>query len=105
MHTDQLTMGAAFSEWAHLTHEYAAALDALRRLEPGASLRLVQIGRRMESCRRAVLTGPEAVDVETVALPAQPRRLTEKPATSWFASAFSPLLASRSKAARHHASA
>lgn len=40
-------LGHAFFDWSELTNEYIAGMDALRRREPGASARTMEIARRM----------------------------------------------------------
>ena len=40
-------LGNDFSDWAELTEEYAKGMDALRRREPGASVRMMEIARLM----------------------------------------------------------
>ena len=40
-------LGNDFSDWAELTEEYAKGMDALRRREPGASGRMMEIARLM----------------------------------------------------------
>lgn len=40
-------LGSDFSNWAELTEEYAKGLEALRRREPGASVRMMEIARLM----------------------------------------------------------
>ena len=40
-------LGNDFSDWAELTEEYAKGMDALRRREPGASARMMEIARLM----------------------------------------------------------
>lgn len=40
-------LGDDFSDWAQLTEEYAKGMDSLRRREPGASARMMEIARLM----------------------------------------------------------
>lgn len=48
MHREQpFILGHAFSDWSELTNEYIAGMDALRRREPGASARTMEIAKRM----------------------------------------------------------
>jgi hypothetical protein len=43
-------MTPAFSHWRSLTDAYAKQLEALRRMEPGASARLNWIGAELALC-------------------------------------------------------
>jgi hypothetical protein len=44
MNGEASAFGHDFSKWARLTERYAEEVEALRRREPGASMRLMQIG-------------------------------------------------------------
>lgn len=48
MQIESSVLGSAFSEWSELTEQYALGLDAVRRREPGASIRLMELHERME---------------------------------------------------------
>jgi len=58
MHVEQaLVLGHSFFDWSELTNEYIAGMDALRRREPGASARMMEIARRMSHYQR--MEGPQ----------------------------------------------
>lgn len=48
MQYDMPALGSDFSDWAQLTGEYAKGLEALRRRQPGASARMMEIARLMK---------------------------------------------------------
>lgn len=54
-----------FSRWARLTESYAEEVEALRRHEPGASMRLMRIAHAMKQDP----FGPNAPDSEHMPLP------------------------------------
>ena len=47
MQQNLMAMGTDFSDWAELTQQYASGMEALRRREPGASARMMEIARLM----------------------------------------------------------
>ena len=47
MQHDVIALGSTFSEWADLTEEYAKGMEGLRRREPGASTRMMEIAKLM----------------------------------------------------------
>lgn len=47
MQNEAIALGTAFSDWAQLTEEYAKGMDGLRRREPGASARMMEIAKLM----------------------------------------------------------
>jgi hypothetical protein len=47
MQHDVIALGSTFSEWADLTEEYAKGMEGLRRREPGASARMMEIAKLM----------------------------------------------------------
>ena len=47
-------MGNAFANWSDLTDEYMAGMQALRRREPGASARMMEISKLMNEYRQVV---------------------------------------------------
>lgn len=48
MNGEASAFGHDFSKWARLTERYAEEVEALRRREPGASMRLMQIGHALK---------------------------------------------------------
>lgn len=61
-------LGSDFSNWAQLTEQYSQGMDALRRREPGASAKMMEIARQLS--QYALLTGqqpipPMSVEPET----------------------------------------
>ncbi|SEJ43557.1 hypothetical protein SAMN05216567_105437 [Variovorax sp. OK605] len=48
MNSEASAFGHDFSKWARLTERYAEEVEALRRREPGASMRLMQIGHALK---------------------------------------------------------
>lgn len=57
MHPHAAVLGSDFSNWAQLTEQYSAGMDALRRREPGASARMMEIARQLS--QYALLVGEE----------------------------------------------
>jgi hypothetical protein len=47
MNREASALGHDFSRWAHLTESYAREVEALRREEPGASMRLMRIAHAL----------------------------------------------------------
>ena len=47
MQHDVNALGTTFSDWADLAEEYAKGLEGLRRREPGASARMMEIAKLM----------------------------------------------------------
>ena len=52
MKYDAAALGSAFSEWSQLTEEYRQGMEALRRREPGASCRMMEIAQRLNAFHR-----------------------------------------------------
>lgn len=72
MHHDILTLGTTFSEWSALTEQYASGMEALRRREPGASARMMEISKLMAQYQRALgqdASAPESEQVLSVQAP------------------------------------
>jgi hypothetical protein len=68
MHPHAAVLGSDFSNWARLTDQYSDGLEALRRREPGASARMMEIARQLR--QYALLVGeaplpPMSVEPET----------------------------------------
>lgn len=49
-----MALGSNFSEWSRLTEEYLHGMEALRRKEPGASAKMMEIAQRMKQCEQLV---------------------------------------------------
>lgn len=47
MHPHAAILGSDFSNWARLTEQYLQGMEALRRREPGASARMMEIARQL----------------------------------------------------------
>ena len=47
MHNHTAVLGNDFSNWALLTEQYCSGMEALRRGEPGASARMMDIAKQM----------------------------------------------------------
>jgi hypothetical protein len=58
MDYEDSVLGGVFSEWTQLTEEYARSMDALRRREPGASSRMMEIYRRICQCQQRLGFAP-----------------------------------------------
>lgn len=82
MQQDCSPLGSVFSDWTLLTEEYAEAMDALRRQEPGASTRMMEIAHRMKQYGRH----PGAV-TEAIRGPVIPGRMLMTPRAGWVARA------------------
>ena len=54
MQHDVIALGCAFSDWADLTEEYAKGMEGLRRREPGASARMMEIARLMSQYQQLI---------------------------------------------------
>ena len=54
MQLQSLAMGNAFANWSDLTDEYMAGMQALRRREPGASARMMEIAKLMNEYQQVV---------------------------------------------------
>ena len=48
-----------FSEWAELTVRYAQGMEALRRREPGASVRMMELAAQMQRLQTRVMGGDD----------------------------------------------
>ncbi|MDN8615832.1 hypothetical protein [Variovorax ginsengisoli] len=53
MATDTPGMGSAFNDWQALSLAYEAAIESLRRREPGAGEVLRKISRELQTCEGA----------------------------------------------------
>lgn len=58
MHIDPSVLGISFAEWLSLTEEYSREMEALRRREPGASSKMQDLAKRMQSCEEQVVAAP-----------------------------------------------
>ena len=87
MHGETSDLGNEFSNWSALTDEYMKGMHALRRREPGASARMMEIARLMSQYQQLMATD----GVITVA----PREMTQTPAPrkahNWLKSAAATL--------------
>lgn len=68
IHSHAVVLGSDFSNWARLTEQYSEGMDALRRREPGASARMMEIAKQLS--QYGLLVGeqplpPIAVESET----------------------------------------
>ena len=78
MQHETLVLGSTFSEWSQLTEEYVQGMDSLRRREPGASARMMEIARRMTHYQQLVSgSGKEPV------VQLQPRPASAPRAAGW----------------------
>ena len=66
MHVDPSVLGISFAEWLSLTEEYSREMEALRRREPGASSKMQDLARRMQSCEEQVVVVPALASCERV---------------------------------------
>lgn len=57
MHSHAVVLGNDFSNWARLTEQYSEGMTALRRREPGASVRMMEIARQLS--QYALLVGEQ----------------------------------------------
>lgn len=58
MQVDLSVLGISFAEWLSLTEEYSREMEALRRREPGASSKMQDLAKRMQSCEAQVAATP-----------------------------------------------
>lgn len=58
MQVDPSVLGISFAEWLALTEEYSREMEALRRREPGASSKMQDLAKRMQSCEAQVVVAP-----------------------------------------------
>jgi len=58
MQVDPSVSGISFAEWLSLTEEYSREMEALRRREPGASSKMQELAKRMQSCEGQVVAAP-----------------------------------------------
>lgn len=58
MEVDPSVLGISFAEWLSLTEEYSREMEALRRREPGASSKMQDLAKRMQSCEAQVVAVP-----------------------------------------------
>ena len=66
MQIDPSVLGISFAEWLSLTEEYSREMEALRRREPGASTKLHELAKRMQSCEAQVLATPAVANGKRV---------------------------------------
>lgn len=76
MQIDPSVLGISFAEWLLLTEEYSREMEALRRREPGASTKLQELAKRMQSCEAQVLAAPAVANGKRA-----PMRKQVQPAT------------------------
>lgn len=67
MQHDVIALGSTFSDWADLTEEYAKGMEGLRRREPGASARMMEISKLMSQYQQ--LMGSSTAPLEPAAAP------------------------------------
>lgn len=58
--TQYAPLGNSFSEWSQLTEEYTKGMEALRRREPGASSRMMEIAGRLNAFQQPIAPPPTA---------------------------------------------
>lgn len=58
MQIDPSVLGISFAEWLSLTEEYSREMEALRRREPGASSKMQDLAKRMQSCEGQFVAAP-----------------------------------------------
>ena len=69
MHCEASVLGNVLSDWSELTEEYMAGMEALRRREPGASARMMEIAKLMSQYQQ-IVNGDGAI-------PTTPQKLAE----------------------------
>ena len=72
-------LGNEFSNWSELTDEYMAGMQALRRREPGASAKMMEIAKLMSHYQQ--LGGAGSV-IKTA--PLKPSKFHQPSASNWF---------------------
>lgn len=79
-HNATPVLGSDFSDWAQLTEDYAKGLEALRRREPGASARMMEIAQLMS--QYAAVVGQQGIP--PIAVEPAPTRLPVQSSMNWF---------------------
>lgn len=97
MHTEPIALGSAFSDWSELTNEYIAGMQALRRREPGASARMMQLAKLMSEYQQLLAGGATG----TIELPAA-KPVAAPRASSWLKSTAATLFGSIDSASVLH---
>jgi hypothetical protein len=82
-----------FSEWAELTVKYAQGMEALRRREPGASVRMMELSAQMQRLQARVMGGGDELAKEGKA--SAGKTLATRAHTSWFGETLKTLLGYR----------
>ena len=78
MQHEDMALGTTFSDWSELTEQYAKGMEALRRREPGASARMMEIARLMT--QYSGLVAPEGIP--PMEQP-QTAHVVRKPSRTW----------------------
>ena len=93
-------LGSDFSDWAQLTEEYTKGLEALRRCQPGASARMMEIAHLMS--QYSAVVGQQGIS----SIPVRHAfgRLPVQPAMNWFERAVHMLSSFELRTGRHNAS-
>lgn len=97
MHIQTSVLGNAFSDWSELTEEYMAGMDALRRREPGASARMMEIAKLMGQYHQ-VVSGEQL----TTPVPQASREPAVSRTASWFKAATTSLFGPLSRSSLLH---
>ena len=97
MHAETSALGSAFSDWSELTDQYIAGMQALRRREPGASARMMQIAKLMSEYQQLLGRGVGG----TIALQTEPPAAAPG-ASSWFKSSAATLFGSADRTSVLH---
>lgn len=99
MQHEVMTLGTAFSDWSELTEQYAKGMDSLRRREPGASARMMEIARLMSQYSGLVAQQgiPPIAQVQAA-------HVLRKPSMNWFERAVHLLLSFEFRSGRSNAS-
>ena len=79
-HNATPVLGSDFSDWAQLTEDYAKGLEALRRREPGASARMMEIAQLMS--QYSTVVGQQGIP--PIAVEPAPTRLQVQSSMNWF---------------------
>lgn len=93
MNYEPRVMGNAFSEWSQLTLEYAQGMEALRRREPGASIRMIELATEMQRFQKEVMGASDGFGPKSRATAAPGHSSRSWP--SWINSTFEALLGIR----------
>lgn len=89
MHPHPAVLGSDFSNWARLTEQYSEGMNALRRREPGASARMMEIAKQLS--QYALLVGER---------PLPPISLASEPSEMSVASTLGPFAMAMQKLPR-----